>query len=241
MKIALGLVDNHPSLIKPFALSLINLIRFFDRWVADNGIETELIVISADAGGIDDMRNTIAEQAIENGCDYIFWTDTDQTFPPDCLPRLLGYCERDGYEAVTGLYTHKYPPYLPHAYPKLVEENQKFALPTSFPLNQPFIVEGAGFGCLLMKTSVFERVSKPYFTMRFEAGKMVEGEDLPFCIRAKMKMLLDPSVRCGHLRMAQFGIQEFIKTNEIEVKDEWVYPTPQQRVKMQEMMNGLIK
>lgn len=242
-KIAIGIVDNHQMLHKAFAFSLMNVVRHFDGWAFDRRTEEhayELALIVSENGGIAEMRNAVVAAALENDFDYIFWMDTDQTFPENCLPRLLSYCERDGREAASGLYTYKIPPYLPHVYPKLDEKTGKFILPRGFPLEQPIKIEGAGFGCLLMKTSIFKRMKKPYFTMRFDDGKMVEGEDLPFCREAKMDMVLDPVVSCGHLRTKAFNITDFLNYNGIDVVDGWIKPTKEQMSKVTDMQAKLM-
>lgn len=234
VRIAVGLVDNHPYLMKDFALSLVQVTMSFTAWASQfKAKEYTLDIIHSNLGYIDDMRNTVANQAVDGGYDYIFWMDSDMTFPGDCLARLLAYCERDGYEAACGLYTFKSNGFIPHLYPVLHEATGKFGRPKNFPLTQPFKVEGAGFGCLLMKTSVFKRVQRPYFTIKIEDGRMVQGEDLVFCRNAKMNMILDPNIRCGHMEIKNVGINDYLEYYKIKVeKDGWVRPTKSQNTKI---------
>lgn len=238
-KIAIGFVDNHPSLAKPFALSLVAVTTSFQVWAAKQKRPYTLDVLMAENGRVDDMRNTIANQAVREGYDLLFWMDSDMVFPRDCLIRMLQYIIKDKYEAVTGLYTFKTPPFFPHVYARLHEETGKFELASSWPLDQPFTVDGAGFGCLLMKVDVFARMQTPYFTMRFEDGKLTQGEDLTFCRIARMNMLMDPTVRCGHLKMCEFGIANFVGHNGIKVEDGWLKPTPEQKQKIVEDMGHI--
>lgn len=240
IKIAIATVDNHPTFQKPFALSLMALMVAFQRWSAtQKDVEYVLDFLMAENGRVDDMRNTIANQAVREGYDMLFWVDSDMVFPHDCLIRMLQYLLLDDYEAVTGLYTFKTPPFFPHVYARLDEETGKFELVSSWPVDQPFTVEGAGFGCLLMKVSVFERVPRPYFSMKFDDGKLTQGEDLTFCKVAKMNMLLDPNIRCGHLKGCEFGIADYIKYNGIELVDGWLKPTPEQKTKIMDGMKKL--
>jgi hypothetical protein len=47
-------------------------------------------------------------------------------------------------------------------------------------------VQGVGMGCMLMKTSVFESISKPYFEFRYdEETKDWHGED--FLLQKKLR------------------------------------------------------
>ena len=84
-----------------------------------------------------------------------------------------------------------------------------------FPLDEPFAVEGAGFGCIMVRASVFKRVPEPWFT--FEYGGA--GEDLGFCRAARMKMLCDPTIKCDHFMLSPFTIDHYISYNQLEVKD----------------------
>lgn len=45
-----------------------------------------LMLISSDLAG---NREKLAEVALEQGADWLLWLDSDQTFPPDTLARLL--------------------------------------------------------------------------------------------------------------------------------------------------------
>lgn len=236
MKLAIGIADNHHTLYKEFAMSLVGLTSFFHQWA--QGRHT-LDVLNGYAGNIADMRNCIAEDVVEGGYDYVLWLDSDQTFPVDIVPRMLAYCVKEGYEAISGLYTYKTAPFMPHIYPRLDEATGKFGVPTSFPLDKPCFIEGAGFGCLMMSVKVFERLQKPYFSMEYEHGRMVLGEDLTFCRAARMKMILDPTIRSGHIRATQFGIADYVRYNGIEVVDGWVKPTQQQMDKVMKDMSAL--
>jgi hypothetical protein len=242
-KIAIGVIDSHLQLYKQFAFSLLGVVTTFNQWAAQQKKEKyTLDVILAEHGRIDDMRNTVARNAIDGGYDYLFWMDSDMIFPFDCLIVLLQYLENDDWEAVSGLYTHKVAPYHPHIYPKIDSESQRFLIPKTFPLDQPIIVEGAGFGCLLMRVDVFKRLKKPFFTMAFDDGKMTVGEDLDFCRKAKMRMLLDPNVRCRHLIMASYGLDDFLSyTGIVPDKDGWIHPTEEQGKKVLAGLDSLFE
>lgn len=218
MRIAICIPDNHPTLQKPFVFSLMSVTSSFQTWANKGKDKYELNYIFADKGRVDDMRNSLAEDAIKGGYDAILWLDSDMTFPPMTLIRLVSHLKKNPeLEAASGLYTYKTPPFLPHVYPQL--HKGKFKVAVVHPIEQPFFIDGAGFGCLLMKTSVFKRVKKPYFTFRLKEGKIVKGEDLGFCREAKMKMLLDPQIRCGHLRLTSFGLDDYVSFNNAEIKD----------------------
>src|SRR3990167_3648049 len=215
MKIAICIPDNHATFDKIFVYSLISVFTSFQVWSKN---EYELCLIFGRNGRIDDMRNFLAEDAIEAGADAVMWMDSDMTFPPDTLIKLVGHLENDSsLEAASGLYTYKTPPFIPHIYPKL--EDGKFRIAAGFHTDKLIHIEGAAFGCLLMKTSVFGRVEKPWFRLTMDKGRITIGEDLGFCREAKMNMLLDPTIRCGHLRTEPYGLEDYLDHNGIELED----------------------
>lgn len=217
MKIAICIPDNYPYLQKQFAFSFLSAVIAFINWSNKGTKQYELEIFTSKYGRVDDMRNALVNDALRSKADLIFWMDSDMTFPVDVIPRLLVHLDSDPkLEAVSGLYTYKTPPFLPHVYPKL--EDGRFRVAATIYVDRPMIVQGAGFGCLLMRTSVFKRMKRPYFKMVIDdEGKITEGEDLGFCKRAKMKMVLDPKISCGHLAYAAKGIEDYKRWNGLDV------------------------
>ena len=74
---------------------------------------------------------------------------------------------------------------------------------------KPFTVDYTGFGWVLIKHGVFERLEYPWFAPKmqiFESGNVQDmcGEDVSFCLDAKkagMVTWCDPRVRVGHEKM----------------------------------------
>ena len=76
---------------------------------------TSLIGVLSNAGGIPciyspvvetlvwNARNKLMLKALETGCDYIMWFDSDMVFAPDTLTRMLKFID-DGHDMVTGVY-----------------------------------------------------------------------------------------------------------------------------------------
>ena len=151
-----------------------------------------------------DARNQIASYVLkQGGFDYVLWLDSDMTFDPDLLDRLLEDIE--GRQAVTGLCFGRRPPFKPCIYNRLeVEQNGQMIFPHAdnwfdYPRDRIFEVEGCGFACLLMKVEVLEAMGiygVPFFPL---AGL---GEDLTFCWRAKkldIKFHCDSRLKIGHI------------------------------------------
>ena len=157
-------------------------------------------------------RNDLANMAIQNGSDYIFWMDSDMTFPQDALLRMIDTLEENNLDILTGLYFRRVPPYTPVLFDRL-EMNGNICSWSEFhsiPAGL-FEIGGCGFGCLLMRTDVFFDGQARYGNMFTPIGN--NGEDIAFCVRARemgYKIMCDPSIRCGHVGYVQVT-DEFFK------------------------------
>ena len=71
---------------------------------------------------------------------------------------------------------------------------------------KPFTVDYTGFGWVMIKKGVFERLEYPWFAPKmqvFDSGKVQDmcGEDVSFCLDAKKEGIVtwcDPRIRVGH-------------------------------------------
>jgi GT2 family glycosyltransferase len=182
-----------------FVESLVNL-----RPVGE--IEVRLLKASL----VYDARNQITKYAIEKGgFDYILWLDSDMTFEPDLMERLIADIEgtEDGIRkmAVTGLCFGRRPPFKPCIYSELeVKQEGNLITPHAgnyweYPRDSVFEVEACGFACVLMRMEMLEAMGiygVPFFPV---AGL---GEDLTFCWRARkldMKFYCDSRLKIGHI------------------------------------------
>jgi len=74
---------------------------------------------------------------------------------------------------------------------------------------KPFTVDYTGFGWVMIRKGVFERLEYPWFAPKmqvFESGKVQDmcGEDVSFCLDAKeadVETWCDPRIRVGHEKM----------------------------------------
>ena len=157
-----------------------------------------------------DARNQITRYALEKGgFDYVLWLDSDMTFEPDLMEKMMADIEgeEDGQKkmAVTGLCFGRRPPFRPCIYKKLdVQTNGQMVLPVSeawydYPRDSMFEVAACGFACLLMRIDVLEAMGI-YGVPFFPVGGL--GEDLTFCWRASkldIKFHCDSRLKIGHI------------------------------------------
>jgi GT2 family glycosyltransferase len=151
-----------------------------------------------------DARNQLVKYAREKGgYDFVLWLDSDMTFEPDLLEKLLEDIE--GRQAVTGLCFGRRPPFNPCIYKELdVKTEGKLITPyrtiyDDYPRDSVFEVEACGFACVLMRMDMLEAMGiygVPFFPV---AGL---GEDLTFCWRARkldIKFHCDSRLKIGHI------------------------------------------
>lgn len=168
-------VPSHDHLHANFAMALASLMFYCGLKDIPVGL------VNAKGSLVQKNRNNAVAWAQANDCEAILFVDSDLTFPPQVLERLLAH-ERD---IVGATYARRTPPHSNLAKPKggragvvngLVEVD---ALPT---------------GCLLIRMGVFEKLVRPYFrcgavaegeTWEGLSGPMDTGEDYNFCIAAR--------------------------------------------------------
>jgi hypothetical protein len=116
-------------------------------------------------------REYFLEASIRQGATHVLWLDTDMSFPPETAIRLArheqpivacNYVTRDGNQTFTAR-----------------REGQRIATtPTSTGLEA---VDWVGFGVLLMRTDIMQRLARPWFRHGLNVRGGDIGEDLMCC------------------------------------------------------------
>jgi GT2 family glycosyltransferase len=73
--------------------------------------------------------------------------------------------------------------------------------------DNPFKAETIGFGVVLVKMDVFEKIEWPYWRSQYKPGLRTLGEDVYFCEKAKkagFDIWVDPMVKCNHVTRANY-------------------------------------
>lgn len=104
-------------------------------------------------------RNILAQYAIRNRFDYVFFLDADMSLPKEAMKLLFMH----DLDIVSGMYMYRRgnDAYIGHFWDE--EKDMFMAVPrfdTTRKLNR---IEAHGCGCLLIKTSVFGQLPKPWF------------------------------------------------------------------------------
>jgi len=145
---------------------------------------------------IPENRDNLVTMAQNNLCSHIFFVDHDMAFNHYTLPMLLG-AEKD---IVGVMYNYRRLPL--ETITKFIGKNGETTTKIDQMPGTLFKVAGIGCGCLLIKMSVFNKLTRPYFPMSFDdKGQVTVSEDIGFCEKAKdagFDIWCDPTVEVKH-------------------------------------------
>lgn len=164
---------------------------------------------------IDTARNRLTESFLGTEAEWLFWMDSDMTFPKESLLKLLKVAEDKKSKLVTGVYYQRKLPYFPVLWSRGDQlssgrisaegskktEMNKYAGAYCFPnpdKKEPFKVHAAGFGCALIHRSVFEVMDRPWF----KTMPGICSEDFYFFVNARemgFELWAEPTIDLGHL------------------------------------------
>lgn len=154
-------------------------------------------------------RNIMIRQALENNCTHLFFVDDDVIIPPDALMRLLSHDK----DIITGLYLMRNYPHYPIIFDEAYTDGRcRFSFLQKGRTGVEEIVN-TGFGCVLIKTSVFTGMvekGETYKNLSNEDLWLTLGElekdhwcdDISFFLRARkagFKLFVDLDVQVGHM------------------------------------------
>ncbi len=117
------------------------------------------------------QRENLINQAIEVKSEWALWLDSDMMFPPTTLLRLLAHNQ----DIVACNYMKRSYPFKSVAFMDTNDWESWVPLQSEDEL---LTVEAIGMGCVLMRTSVFEKLNRPYFEYTYQPKtKDWGGED----------------------------------------------------------------
>lgn len=154
-------------------------------------------------------RNAIVKAALQNACEFIWMLDDDHiigfdagnepSIQYDILRALLARMETKPKAGVIGaLYWQRGGDYLPVIMDEHPDGKPFFMHPAEVA-NGMQRVKVTGGGCMLIRSSVFDKIPEPWFAPEHEYGT-----DIQLCkqVRAAgFEVWCDTSIEIGHLRM----------------------------------------
>lgn len=176
-------------------LSLMGMMRSAER----AGFDVDILVTGA--GWTDDNREILTRIALEQGTDYLFHIDADQTYPHDSIQRLIAHNK----PVVSSLTPNRMNPGMTITFRKGNPDDSRTFMPVTYAKNSGLLLVGAtGGGGVMVNCDVFETMLKPPFFARMEDPKSGHrfGEDLAFfwrCWQAGIDCYVDTDVCNGHV------------------------------------------
>lgn len=196
--------------------SLVDMVLFTQA----RGHEVEF---TNEHGGLYDARDRICRRVMREHFDYMLQLDSDMTFTPDALCKLI---ERD-VDVITGVYVGKTMPHKPVLFTELHKDDEncgpyarKHGL-NELMKNEVFEVAGCGAGFLLVK----EHVIRLMIIHKHEWFKPYEGlgEDVSFCQRCTelgIKVYADSSIPMGHIKYTQYTLDDWTGIEDEDIEDK---------------------
>jgi len=104
-------------------------------------------------------RNALAKAALQRGCKYLFFIGDDVVAPPHTIRQLIYRMENmPNVDVVGGVYCAKADPPAP-----LVFVENGAGSYWDWKIGEFFKCTGLGMDCTLIRTSIFEKISEPWF------------------------------------------------------------------------------
>lgn len=165
--------------------------------------------------GLASAENEIVRASKKTKPDFIFWTEMDMILPTNCVVNLFESIEKQNVEIMSGVYFLRGSgqPCLFKRWDKKGENEYAHSPFLTFPKDRIFPCDCPGMGCVLMKSSVFDKINEPWFDDR-ENGC---GTDIYFYTNAAKKGIqawVDPRVICDQIdedEPKRWGIEDYVK------------------------------
>jgi glycosyltransferase involved in cell wall biosynthesis len=145
---------------------------------------------------IHDLRNQCFQTALEAEADYLIFIDSDVTFEPDSISRLL----ESQKDVIGASYNMKGLPLVSTV--KFIDENGVLIEKQDVPTDRPFKLFAVATGFMLIKMDSVKKLVHPFDFARNPDESLI-GEDVNFCKRCRDELGLDIwcdlRIKVGHI------------------------------------------
>lgn len=187
LKIAVG-IPTIGSIKSKTALSLMEMMK----------LPYEFFPIFQYGAYVSQNREKIVQTAKEQNCTHVLFIDHDMQFFNITIDLMV----KHDLDVVAALYNYRFMPITPMV--KMFDHKGGVirAKLEDIP-DEMFKVAGMGLGCCLIKMSVFDKLTKPYFPMLYDdEGKVIRSEDIGFFEKARdagYDIWCDPTLTVKHI------------------------------------------
>ena len=185
-RLAIGIPCSFPFVPVSFLYSFLHMER------------PDFILLHADNGPIDTLRNDLVEKALEVGANKLLMVDTDMIYHPKTITQLLSH----RLPIVGALCFRRYPPF-DSIMLKVNPALGRYESIDDWEENSLVEVDATGAGCVMYDMEIFKKLPYPWF--RFQKNPhngMTIGEDIGLCQDLKAmgyRIFVDTSIPCDHL------------------------------------------
>ena len=148
---------------------------------------------------VHENQNNLVELAREKGASHLFMVEHDNVFEPDTLGRLLAHDK----DVIAAPYSGRKLPREPLVYQQNNPGEEPYMMSYDIFPDKLFKAYGVPTGCTLIKMSVFDKLTKPYFFFEYDKqGKMLMSQDIYFSRKvnkANMECWVDPTISVVHI------------------------------------------
>jgi hypothetical protein len=151
-------------------------------------------------------RNELAKNFLG---DWLLMFDTDHSFEPDIVARMLHRMNTCDLQVLVGVYVYKNPPYSPVLY-QYNDKDEIMPLAKWDESVDVFQIGSSGGGCLMVKREVFNRIERELKCMPFDIEHPY-GEDHSFFRRLKklgIEAFCCPKIEAKHLAIKELSWQD---------------------------------
>jgi hypothetical protein len=214
-----------------FAESMLDLLVYdvaFHKRIVDGGGR---LALQAGAN-LSAPRNALVRRFLEYGkADWLWMVDSDMTFRPDTVERLLEFADPEtapivgglcfGFDDKANIQPTLFGLYGDESSPQVIRYHE-------WPPDAMFQVAATGTACLLIHKSVFEKIrdvqlpnrgGRPSFNTAFPWFQETEhddspvSEDITFCWRAGLlgiPIYVNTAVQLGHIKDRELNIDAYL-------------------------------
>lgn len=174
----------------------------------------DVVDLNANQGAIiQESRNVLARQAIENGAEWLIWLDTDMRFPQNLFDRLMEWDK----PFVAANCAKRRRPIAPTARvidgEDITDDQPVWPDPDRHDLQE---IDVVGLAVACVKSEVFLQIEYPWFDVKYIAERdWYAGEDIVFCGKlnqAGIPRYIDHGLSWGvrHIGQYQYGMNDVL-------------------------------
>ena len=192
---------------EPFTFSLAQLVAGCAEYVTPPGFYIH--IDHAPTGDQIGARNELVKKMQGQ---WLLQLDTDETFEPDLLVRMLSLFENNNLDVLTARYHYRMPPYNPVLYQYIDGKYRGLMSWDQKDKARLLPIGAAGAGALLVRRRVFDRIRTEHKEMPFDVFPPYRFDDFNFFERCRVLGIpcyCAAQIELGHLGLTAYGSKNF--------------------------------